>query len=197
MTLSDLDKSLLSRCIDRQSRAWEDLIDRYLGLVFHVINHTAQCRSIRLTAEDREDLAAEVFTAIISDDFAILRNFRGECSLATYLTVIARRIVVHDVIRRKSAAQLGEVAAGAATEKVEKADHEPLPEQRISDREQIDRLLQGLDGAEAEVVRLYHLEGKSYQQISDNVGMPVNSIGPTLSRARAKMREAGADQAQN
>ena len=114
--------------------------------------------------------------------------------MATYLTVIARRIIVHEVIRRKSAARLGEVAAGAAAEK---ADQEPLPEQRISDREQIDRLLQGLDGAEAKVVRLYHLEGKSYQQISDNVGMPVNSIGPTLSRARAKMREAGADQAQN
>jgi len=37
---------------------------------------------------------------------------------------------------------------------------------------------------------MYHLEGKSYQEISSAVGMPENSVGPTLSRARSKMRSA-------
>jgi RNA polymerase sigma-70 factor (ECF subfamily) len=40
-------------------------------------------------------------------------------------------------------------------------------------------------------VRLYHLEGRSYQEISSTVGMPENSVGPMLSRAREKMRKAG------
>jgi RNA polymerase sigma-70 factor (ECF subfamily) len=40
------------------------------------------------------------------------------------------------------------------------------------------------------VVRLFHLEGKSYQEISTAVGMPENSIGPILSRARDKLRRA-------
>ena len=62
-----------------------------------------------------------------------------------------------------------------------------------SDREEVDRLLRHLHGAEAEVVRLYHLEGKSYEEISSRVGMPANSIGPTLSRARAKIRQVGVD----
>ena len=57
------------------------------------------------------------------------------------------------------------------------------------------RLLGGLQGAEAQVVRLFHLEGKSYQEISVAVGMPENSIGPILSRARSKMRRAGVDSA--
>jgi RNA polymerase sigma-70 factor (ECF subfamily) len=38
---------------------------------------------------------------------------------------------------------------------------------------------------------MYHLEGKSYQEISAAIGMPENSIGPILSRAREKMRRAG------
>ena len=63
-------------------------------------------------------------------------------------------------------------------------------EQRVSDRDQVERLLAELDGAEAKVVRMYHLEGKSYQEISSAVGMPENSVGPTLSRARSKMRRA-------
>ena len=40
-------------------------------------------------------------------------------------------------------------------------------------------------------MRLYHLEGKSYQEISDRMGMPENSVGPTLSRARRKIRQVG------
>ncbi|MBI3840044.1 MAG: sigma-70 family RNA polymerase sigma factor, partial [Planctomycetia bacterium] len=67
-------------------------------------------------------------------------------------------------------------------------------EQRVSDRDEVEKLLAGLDGAEAKVVRMYHLEGKSYHEISSAVGMPENSVGPTLSRARRKMRR-GADPA--
>ncbi len=46
-----------------------------------------------------------------------------------------------------------------------------------------------LDPQEASVVRMYHLEGKSYEEISKVVGMSENSIGPVLTRARSKMRE--------
>ena len=50
-------------------------------------------------------------------------------------------------------------------------------------------MIADLDTAEARVVQMYHLEGKSYQEISSAVGMPENSVGPTLTRARRKMRE--------
>ena len=66
-------------------------------------------------------------------------------------------------------------------------------EQRVSDREEVAKMLAELNGHEAEVVRMYHLEGKSYQEISSLVGMPENSIGPTLFRARQKMRRAGVE----
>ena len=58
----------------------------------------------------------------------------------------------------------------------------------------VEQLLDGLNEPEAKVVRMFHLEGKSYSEISTQVGMPENSIGPTLSRARSKMR-ARADSA--
>jgi RNA polymerase sigma-70 factor (ECF subfamily) len=187
--LSEIDRNLLQQCLARTPRSWEDFADRFLGLVVHVIHHTAQSRSIRLTPEDREDLAADVFLTILDGDFAVLRHFRGESSLATYLTVIARRVVVRRLLERKSAASLHE----SADEVPATADHSAAAtQQRITDRDQVEQLMQGLNGAEAEVVRLYHLEGKSYQEISQQIGIPVNSIGPTLSRARAKMRRAGA-----
>ncbi len=85
MALSDIDRNLLDRCLHRKPRGWEDFVDRFMGLVVHVINHTAQCRSTNLSAADREDLAADVFLAIVDNDMAVLRHFRGKSSLATYL----------------------------------------------------------------------------------------------------------------
>jgi len=185
VVLSDIDRRLLERCLAREPRSWEDFVDRFLGLILHVVNHTSESRGYRLSDEDREDLVAEVSVALISDDFEILRRFRGDSSLATYLTVIARRIVVRQLQKGRDAATLKSVrdaTRGPSTS--------TSPEQRISNREELDRLLSRLDGAEATVVRLYHLEGKSYREISMAVGMPENSVGPTLSRARSKMRQS-------
>jgi len=187
VALSEIDRNLLDRCLNRKPRAWEDFVDRFMGLVVHVINHTAQCRSINLSAADREDLAGEVFLAIVDNDLAVLRHFRGKSSLATYLTVIARRVVVRKLVEGHSSMPLGDMVARAEADEIE-------PEERIADREEVGRLLGELQGSEATAVRMYHLEGKSYQDISRAVGMPENSVGPMLSRARAKLRRrAGVD----
>jgi RNA polymerase sigma-70 factor, ECF subfamily len=157
-----------------------------MGLVVHVVNHTAQARSVRLTPEDRDDLCAELFLTLIKDDFAVLRRFRGQSSLATYLTVVARRVVVREILARKSAAPL---ADGGIVRPI--PDTQQVFEQRVEDAEEVRRLLETLHGTEAQVVRMYHLEGKNYYEISVAVGLSENSIGPILSRARAKMRRAG------
>jgi RNA polymerase sigma-70 factor (ECF subfamily) len=198
MALSDIDRNLLRRCLAREPRAWEDFVDRFMGLVIHVVNHSAQSRSLRLSAEDREDLIAQVFLAIVRDDLTVLRNFRGGSSLATYLTVIARRVVIHELLKQKSPGRLGSNGMHSSVALADgdsgHSDHMAHePEQRVSDREEVERLLEELDGAEAEIVRMYHLEGKSYQEISSAVGMPENSVGPALSRARRKMRRAASE----
>jgi len=159
-----------------------------MGLVIHVINHSAQCRSLRLTNEDREDLAGEVFWNIVRNDFALLRHFRGESSLATYLTVITRRIVVAKLLKRKPTANLGEHAADHAANGHSAAA--PADEELLQNKDEVERLLDELESSEAQLVRLYHLEGKSYGEISSLTGLSENSIGPTLSRARDKMRKA-------
>ena len=166
MALSETDRGLLQRCLTRQPRAWEDFVDRYMGLMIHVANHSAQSRSIRLSAEDREDLVAQVFLTVVKNDMAVLRHFRGQSSLPTYLTVIARRVVIQELMKKKLPVRAASGAAGGV------AVAEGEPEHRLSDREQVERLLGELAGAEAEIVRMYHLEGKSYQEISSAIGMP-------------------------
>lgn len=180
MALSEFDRNLLQRCLAREPRSWENFVDRFLGLVLHVVNHTALSRSMRLTEQDREDLVSEVFMAVVRDDFGVLKQFRGKSSLATYLTVVARRVVVRQLMKRGSVATLSPT--------VERVDPGTGFEARMSDQEEVERLLAALPPNEAEVVRMYHLEGKSYGEISEHVGVPENSVGPLLSRARTKMR---------
>lgn len=182
VALSDIDRQLLERCLTGKPQAWQDFVDRFMGLVVHVVNHTADARSIPVRYADTEDLVSDVFLAIIANDYRVLRSFRGQSSLATYLTVVARRVVVRQLVKRMPPPPTNGSSVGDLP-----AEDEP-PEQRMGNREEVQELLSRLDGAEADVVRMYHLEGKTYGEISQMTGMPAGSVGPTLSRARMRMR---------
>lgn len=181
MSLSEIDRLLLERCLDEAPRAWQDFVDRFLGLVIHVAKHTVEARGVRLDDSARDDLVAEVFLTLVANDFAVLRKFRRNCSLATYLTVISRRVIVRRLSAGKTPPVAGNGQAAAAVD-----PKQPLV--RMENQDEVKMLLTRLDPQEANVVRMYHLEGKSYHEISQIVGLQENSIGPMLSRARAKMR---------
>ncbi len=185
MALTEFDRNLLLRCLGQKEGAWTEFVDRFLGLVVHVVNSTAGSRSASLTDADREDLCAEVFLTIIKNDFALLRHFRGQSSLSTYLAVIARRVVVRELLKRR-VASFSESSSQDALENASSQDQ--AIEERISNQDEVQRLMQSLGDKEAEVVRMYHLEGKSYREISSVVGMPETTVGSTLTRAREKMR---------
>jgi RNA polymerase sigma-70 factor (ECF subfamily) len=193
VALTSVDRDLLRRCLSHKSGAWNDFVDRFLGLIYHVINHTAQLRSTPLQPEDVEDLAAEILLQIVAGDYAVLRQFREKCSLATYLTIVARRICVHELARKWAAREVqparGPGGGGVDLDEVEAPAH---PRSRRSENlEEVEKLLRKLSGKEREVVRLYYLEERSYEEISTALHIPVNSVGAVLSRAREKLRKGG------
>ncbi len=188
MALTAGDRALLQRCLTHQPGAWNDFVDRFLGLIYHVVHHSAHLRSMVLRPEDTEDLAAEILLQIVQGDYSILRQFRNQSSLATYLTVIARRICVHELARRASARELEPSHEGRAKAEADQ-DEAPKPRLGLENLEEVEKLLSKLPSREREIVRLYYLEGRSYEEISTAMHVPVNSIGPILSRARKKLRK--------
>lgn len=187
MALTDIDKNLLKRCLAEEPGAWKDFVDRFIGLFTHVIHHTAHARSIRVTDNDIDDLLSEVFLVLLANDYRVLRNFRGHSSLATYLTVVSRRVIVKKMVERRMAEALGHVSTSSRIERV--SDEQTRQQQALEDQEEIQNMISQLPPADAQIVEQYHLQGKSYQQISSDLDIPENSIGPTLSRARSRMRE--------
>jgi RNA polymerase sigma-70 factor (ECF subfamily) len=187
VALTAVDRALLQRCLNHETGAWNDFVDRFLGLIYHVIHNSSYLRSTPLRPEDIEDLAAEILLQIVSGDYAVLRQFRGESSLATYLTVVARRICVHELARR---AALREIQPKLDGHLEEKEAEEPAKAQvGLENLEEVQKLLNKLPSREREVVRLSYLEGRSYEEISTELHIPVNSIGPILSRARNRLRK--------
>ncbi len=187
MTLTEIDRNLLKRCLAEEPGAWKDFVDRFMGLFVHVVTHTAHAHSVRLVQDDIDDLCAEIFMALLAKDYAILKRFRGQSSLATYLTVIARRVVVHTIVRRRMSEALGHVAAQHPDMK-QQADSHHFDLKRIEDQDEIEKMLVDLPADDAEVVKQYHLQGRSYREISSQLGIPENTIGPTLTRARQRLR---------
>jgi RNA polymerase sigma-70 factor (ECF subfamily) len=183
VALTNLDRELLRRCLTKQPGAWNDFVDRYLGLIYHVVQHTAHLRSMPLKPEDTEDLASEVLLQIVANDYAVLRQFRGNASLATYLTVISRRICVHELARRMAAR---EVLSNSSVEPSEPEGNDHAG--GLERLEEVERLLNKLPSRERQVVRLHYIEGRTYEEISTELNIPVNTIGPILSRARKKLR---------
>jgi len=179
------DRLLLAGCLSGRPGSWDAFLERFGGLFAHVAGRTADRRRLRLSVADRDDVVAEILLECLRNDAAVLRSFAGRSSLSTYLTVVARRVAVRRLIRDLESFRLmpatgpegmPEAAAGGAA---------PA---RLEDREQVAALLARLEPEEARLVRLHHLESRSYGEISSLTGLPLGSIGPALSRARSKLR---------
>ena len=189
MALTPVDRELLHHCLAGKPGSWNDFVDRFLSLIYHVVHSTAHLRSARLGPEDVEDIAAEVLLQVVDSDYKVLRQFQGNASLASYLTVIARRTAVHELNRRQAVRE--EIRTGAVTAGADFADDSPAAQKSVESLDEVERLLRKLSGRDREVVRLFYLEGRTYEEISTELDIPVNTLGAMLTRARQKLREMG------
>ena len=180
---SQEDRRLIQECLQGLPEAWDAFVARFGGLLAFIVDRTAVQRQMSLTPADRDDLLADILLEILHHDAAVLRGFAGRSSLATYLAVVARRVAVRGMARlaEKNHGRRQLLDGHAA---VESNDGQAL----VADREEVELMLRGLEETEARLVRLHHLEARSYGEISRLTGMPLGSIGPTLARARQKMK---------
>jgi len=179
------ERRLVASCVAGDESAWAEFTDRFSRLFASIATRTANQWRTPLTPADRDDIVAETLLACLRNDAAVLRRFAGRSTLATYLAVVARRITTRMLAARVTTRQLA--TADTVDVPLDPAVLHP-PSDPVADRDEVTRLLERLDVAEARLVRMHHLEGRSYGEISRLTGMPLGSIGPALSRAKAKMR---------
>lgn len=182
MPLTDIDRKLLSELLAGRSGSWRLFVDRFTGLFVQVIQQTAHAHSLKLSDDDVEDLCADTYAELLSRDMSVLRSFRGRCSLATYLAVIVRRIVVRKLTQHRYRQALGHVTAHRAA--VDQASGESSDIRQVDARDEVESLMSRLPTELRQVAGWFYLENASYRQIAARLGRPMNSIGPMLSRIR-------------
>ena len=127
---------------------------------------------------DRDDLLQDISVAI----WRALPRFRGECSERTFLFRIAHNRAIAYITRRQLPIQDDDA--------IEVEDSRPNPEQTLSAAQQGQRLfdaVQRLPMNQRQVVTLM-LEGLSYSEIADVLGISETNVGARLTRARHMLR---------
>ena len=130
-------------------------------------------------AADRDDLLQDIIVAI----WRALPRFRGECSERTFIFRIAHNRAIAFITRRR-------LPIEDVVDDIEVEDNRPNPEQALSSEQEGRRLLdavQRLPMNHRQVVTLM-LEGLSYSDIADVLGISETNVGARLTRARQMLR---------
>jgi RNA polymerase sigma-70 factor (ECF subfamily) len=189
ITLDHLDETrLLERCIANDREAWDLLVRRYEKCVYRFAYNLCHNR------DDAEDISANVFIRV----FQNLHTFRNEACFSSWLFRIVRNTYLDMCVRPAWRAHLSLDAECSADSPVrqtvirEIADPAPSPELQSIKKEVI-RLLNNavkhLPAYQRDVLRLYHADGKSYEQIADVMGLSVGTVKSRINRARGMLRE--------
>ena len=168
---------LVRRAIAGDTRAWERLIDKYGRLIWSIT------REFRLAESDAADVFQTTWMRLIEHIDRIEQPDR----IGSWLAVTARNeclrhvaaqkriVLVHENVELESA-DLDEPPVDEALLAAERAQHVRAAMSRLpTEQQQLLELLM----ADPPV---------SYAEISDQLGLPVGSIGPTRGRCLAKLR---------
>ena len=145
----------------------------------------------RLTGDP--DLAADATQDAYVRAYASLRTFRGSSTFSTWLY----RIVVNvslDALRRRARAPEPLTALADTEEQweIDVVDESADPGATVESRERrrlVFRALQELSSDHRTVLVLFDLNGFSYEEIADILGVPLGTVKSRLNRARLALRD--------
>ena len=164
--------------------SFEGIVRDHQAMVFRTL--------MRLTGsrEHLEDLAQDVFLRL----FRALPGFREQALLSTYLYRITVNVAQDEWKRRRREDQ----PLISISDDISAWEHRlPHPdrnaEEQIADQEfqhALDHHLLLLSAVERSVLVLYHQEERTYEQISQSLGLPLGTVRTHLHRGRKKLRDA-------
>ena len=157
---------------------WDDIIDREGPAVWRTV-----CRLLTHRA-DAEECFQETFVAALE----LWRRQPVRSARAVLQRLATARAV--DRLRQRYRAGARREAGGDSVGRA--VDRSPSPPDRAAAAELAESLrtaLAELPPKQADVFCLHCLDGFSYREVADALGMSVDDVGVTLHRARAKLRE--------
>lgn len=144
-------------------------------------------RLFAATQHDQEDLCQEILLQV----WRSMDGFREEAKPSTWIYRVALNTAL--LWRRREGAQ---PSADSVKEQDNVADRGPGPAEQADRRDKLDWLyaeLRKFDEVDRSVVMLY-LDGVSYQEMAEILGLSESNIGAKLTRIRQRLRELAQQQ---
>jgi RNA polymerase sigma-70 factor, ECF subfamily len=176
------DRELVRRAQGEDKEAFEELIRRHQHRVFAVASGILRRR------EDVEDIAQQVFVK----SYFSLKRFDQRAAFSTWLY----KITVNecwDLLRKKKVrplvyeSDLSEEQARQVMTSAEKVNPGPDISEKLEARENVERLLEGLDERDRLMLILKEVEGYSIEEIAEVLNLNGNTVKVRLFRARRKV----------
>ena len=140
--------------------------------------------------EHLEDLAQDVFLRL----YRALPNFRGEAQITTYLYRIAVNVAQNEWKRRRREDRRQISLSDEETQWESRLEHPGAnAAEQMEEHEfqlALEEQLEQLSMVERSILTLYHQEERSYDQIAESLGLPINTVRTHLHRGRKKLRAA-------
>jgi RNA polymerase sigma factor (sigma-70 family) len=170
------DSELVSLCLKGDSHAWEGLITRYRRLIYSI--------PVRFSFTPAD--ASDVFQSVCLKLIEHLHELKDETKVSAWLITTTTRQCIH--FRGQKFRETG-------TEQDLEEPPDPtenLEELRvqIEEQQQVREAVEQLQDRCRQLVDLLYFDSRSptYEEVSQILGMPVASIGPTRARCLEKLK---------
>jgi RNA polymerase sigma-70 factor (ECF subfamily) len=187
--LSSEEAVFVARLQANEDAAYDELVRTYTNSIFHVAY-----RMLGDTAE-ASDAVQEIFLKV----FRNIGGFKGEAALKTWIFKIAFSEILNRLRwwRRRyrfATTSLDEPGNGiGAAPGLNVASSGPSPEEALQSKEQETAIQQALGRLSREhrsIIVLRDIEGFSYNEIADVLGVSVGTVKSRLARARADLKKS-------
>ncbi len=176
------DKDLLFDLVNGDMDAFNVIVDRYKNRLFNFVYRFVH------DADVAEDIVQETFLRV----FRKRREYRAIANFSTWIFTIAGNLAKSELRRRKRW-RLFSIDAGPDDEKgFDILDTGLKPDRAAAVRilgEHVQDSIDRLQSKYKEALILRDVEGMSYQQIAEVVGVPVGTVKSRVNRARLKLQK--------
>jgi len=175
---------VIRRCLAGDERAHRELMRRYERPVFSVALRMLRQR------EDAEDVTQETFVRM----FRALARYDPTRPFSAWLFTITSRLCI-DLIRRRKVRPVPLVrheAGSSEEETVDVPDTAPGPDERTQHEEEERRVQDLIDTLPPHyriVVVLRHQQDLAYEDIAEQLGLPLGTVKARIHRARALLAQ--------
>lgn len=176
------DETLVMACRAGNARAWECLVRRYQRLVY----------AIARRAGLDEHHSADIFQTTFTRLFQQIDRLSDPSKVQAWIVTTAKRETQLEIQRGRRGVSM--TAASEDGEDWDMADGTPIPEELLSDLQEVHQVRVALDQLDDRCRELLILVFKDederlpYEEVASRLGMAVGSIGPTRSRCLGKLR---------